>query len=574
MNRFLTKFIRTHSLKSVIFIYILIFSLLTLFILTKVSNFFMVNVIMDNYLTSYMESIYSSFEYMLNDMLNNISISSVNFTSWSDVYNVILDNNIGNSEKEQLIEKYTNEFINNNNIISAIDIITNDGVIYRNSKNNIELPSIDNTFTSTIIPSKMSIYNQPIQVDSEYYIAVGTKYRDFFTGFDMGYLILYIPESSFCSTYQEAILENSSFFIIADDRIISHSDKTMLGATVFLPQESDDTKKASVLQHSKDIIGKYSVSNPNVSTDLSIAAILSSDNLYNISNKMKIYVYGISAVAFILTLIITLIFTQRLLKHYTMYKQDIKDFSQNPKKEFVFHSSNELKELTDSFNVMVKTINQLIEDISIAQENQREAEIKALQSHINPHFIYNALDSIVCMAKIEKQSRIEETAYALATFFRIGLSGGEKLITLRNELKHAKSYIQVQQTRFPDTFKVEFDIPDELLECKILKITIQPLLENCINHAFKKKSKKKKITVTARASENNKFIILTVADNGIGFTQNPLTIQKQDKIHGGYGIYNVQQRLKLEYGNDCGLSYEINEAGGTNAIVKIKYIID
>lgn len=572
MNRFLTKFIRTHSLKSVIFIYILIFSLLTLFVLAKVSNFFMVNVVMDNYLTSYMESIYSSFEYMLNDMLNNINISYVNFTSWSDVYNVILDDNIDNSEKERLIAQYTNEFMSNTNIISAIDIITNDGLVYRNSENNIELPPIDSTFTSAVIPSKISIYNQPIQVDGEYYIAVGTKYRDFFTGFDMGYLILYIPESSFCSTYQEAILDNSSFFIIADDRIISHSDKTMLGATVFLPQESEEN--ASALQHSKNIIGKHSVSNPNVNTDISIAAILSSDNLYNIVNKMKIYVYGISAIAFILTLVITLIFTQRLLKHYTMYKQDIKDFSQNPKKKFVFHSSNELKELTDSFNVMVKTINQLIEGISIAQENQREAEIKALQSHINPHFIYNALDSIVCMAKIEKQSRIEETAYALATFFRIGLSGGERLITLENELKHAKSYLQVQQTRFPNTFEVEFDIPDELLKCKILKITIQPLLENCINHAFKKSSKKKKITVNARVSENNNFIILTVADNGIGFTQNPLTIQKRDKTHGGYGIYNVQQRLKLEYGNDCGLSYEINEAGGTNAIVKIKYIID
>lgn len=572
MNRFFISYIRNHSLKSVIITYILLFALLTLLILTKVSDFFMSGIIMDKYLTSYMNSVYSSFEYTLSDMLTHINISSLNLTAWNELYTIIQDNQMTYQEKEQKIHNYTSEFLNSHHLIAAVDIITYDGTTYRNSKNGIILPKIESSFTDTITAAELSIYNKPILSDGEYYIAAGNKFQDFYTGFDIGYLILYIPESNFYSIYQEAMLKDSSFFVLADDRIISHSDKSMLGAGIFLSEELYQEKKLSVSRYSKNIVGKYNIRKPTLSTDISIIAIISGDSLYKIVGQMRFYVYCIFGIVLLIALIVAVLFTQRLLKQYTQFKQDMQKFAENPQKRIIFHSSNELRELENSFNVMVKTINQLIEENSVAQEKEREAEIKALQSHINPHFIYNALDTITCMAKISKQPKIEQTSYALADFFRIGLSGGAKLITLQNELKHVKSYLQVQKTRFPDRFDVEFDIPDELLDCKILKVTLQPLVENCVRHAFKNLKTKGKITIMAEADSDHHFILLTVADNGSGFDTNPLSVQKKNKTDGGYGIYNVQQRLKLEYGEDCGLSYEINESGGTSAIIKIRYI--
>lgn len=572
MNRFLISYIRNHSLKSVIITYVLLFALLTLLILTKVSDFFLSGIIMDKYLTSYMNSVYSSFEYTLSDMLTHINISSLTLTAWNELYTVIQDDHMASWEKEQKVHNYTNEFLNTHNLVAAVDIITYDGTIYRNSKNELHFPQISQEFTNTIVSAEMSVYNKPIFSNGEYYIAIGNKFQDFYTGFDIGYLILYIPESNFYSIYQEAMLKDSSFFILADNCIISHSDKSMLGSGIFLPEELYEEKKLSVSWYSKNIIGKYHIRTPTLTTDISIVTIISGDSLYKIVNQMRLYVYCILGIVLLIALIVAFVFTQRLLKQYTQFKQDMKEFAKNPKKQIIFHSSNELRELENSFNVMVKTINQLIEENSVAQEKEREAEIKALQSHINPHFIYNALDTITCMAKISKQPNIEQTSYALADFFRIGLSGGEKLITLQNELKHVKSYLQVQKMRFPDRFDVEFEIPDELFDCKILKVTLQPLVENCVRHAFKNSKTKGKITIMAAADSDHSFILLTVADNGCGFDVNPLSVQKKNKTDGGYGIYNVHQRLKLEYGEDYGLSYEINEFGGTSAIIKIKYI--
>lgn len=573
MNKFLLNYIRNHSLKSVIITYILLFALLTLLILTKVSDFFMSGIIMDKYLTSYMNSVYSSFEYTLSDMLTHINISSLNLTAWNEIYTVIQDDNMADLEKEQKIHNYTDEFLNTHNLVAGVDIITSDGTTYRNSKNELLFPQISQEFINTIVPAEMSIYNKPIFLNDDYYIAAGNKFQDFYTGFDIGYLILYIPENNFYSIYQEAILKDSRFFILADDRIISHSDKSMLGSAMFLPEELYEEKKLSVSRYSKNIIGKYHIRKPTLSTDISIVTIISGDSLYKIVNQMRLYVYCIFGVVLFIALLVAFIFTQRLLKQYTLFKQDMSEFAKNPKKRITFHSSNELRELENSFNIMVKTINQLIEENAIVQEKEREMEIKALQSHINPHFIYNALDTITCMAKISKQPQIEQTSYALADFFRIGLSGGEKLITLQNELKHVESYLQVQKARFPDRFDVEIQVPEDLLNCKILKVTLQPLVENCVRHAFKGSKSKGKITITATADNEHRFITLTVADNGRGFDENPLFTQNKNKVGGGYGIYNVQQRLKLEYGEECGLTYKINETGGASAIVKIKYII-
>ena len=569
MTKFFANILRTRSLKSVITVYVLAFSLISLLIFTKISDVFMSDIIMDKYMASYTKSVYSCFEHTLSDTLTQISMSALNITTWQHLYNIILDDSLESGTKAEIINEDMDEFLRNHNLIAAADIITNNGELYRSTKGGLILPEkIDSDFIGLITRDGMTVNKHPIHANNNYYIAIGNRFTNFYNNYDVGYLVLYINENELYSIYQKSLLQDSSFFIICDNYILSHSDKSLIGSQVYLPKELYDESTA-ITRYSKSIVGKYKLQKPNLVSDLSIVTILSADSLYAVAAKMKQQIYCIFGISLVLALITAVVFTQKLLNQYTAFKKNIVKFSADPGTKISFSSTNELHELEESFNSMVITINNLIEENTAAHEHQREAEIKALQLHINPHFIYNALDTITCMAKLSGQKDIEQASYSLASFFRIGLSGGQRLISIRNELEHVKSYLRIQQMRFPDKFDVDFSIPEDIMECKILKLTLQPLVENSILHGFKGIKYKGKISICASKDYNSRTITLTVADNGVGFTKNPLTAFLHENPNNGYGLYNVQQRLKLEYGNDYGLSYEINETGGTTAIVKI-----
>lgn len=571
MKNIFNDYIKRHSIKKVIIQFILLFSVASILLLTSISSAFMSKVVVDSYLTSYMKSVHSNFEITLSNTLTQINLSSLNITTWLDLYNLLLDNYMGKDEKQNSINVYLNEFLDNHSLIYAVDIITNDGDTYRCSKNGVLLPETDNSFLDTIKLSAMSVNPQSIVANGEHYIAFGTKFRNHFNRYDIGYLILYIRERELYSIYQDSLLPDSTFFILSDGYIISHSDKSAIGSSVYIPSETYNNEKLSISRYSRNIIGKYQLQNPMLTSNVSIVTIISSERLYKIVTNLEHYTYFIFIFTLILAILIAFVFTQKLLNQYAKFKKNIVEFTYDPTKKIKFKSTNELYELEESFNTMVKTINNLMAQNSIANEKQRDAEIRALQAHINPHFIYNALDTITCQAKMAKQPDIERTSYALASFFRIGLSGGERLIPLKKELEHINSYLTVQQIRFPGKFDVNIDIPEELLSCKILKVTLQPLVENCIKHAFHQISYKGKILITGTKNISGDTVIISISDNGIASKINPLSVYKASE-EGGYGIYNVQQRLRLEYGENYGLFYEINEIGGTTVTIRIKYI--
>ena len=208
--------------------------------------------------------------------------------------------------------------------------------------------------------------------------------------------------------------------------------------------------------------------------------------------------------------------------------------------------------------------NELIERNNIEKEKQRRAELAALQAQINPHFIYNALDAIAWYAKIEKQSYLADMVYELATFFRISLHKGENIIKVSEEISHVESYIAIEQMRFPGVFEVEYKIQEDLLDEKMIKIILQPIVENSIKHGFDNMDSGGKINITGYKNENGD-IIFEIEDNGHGMDFNPLYVEKSKR---GYGIRNVNERIRLEYGEEYGLSY--NSIPGEGTIVKVK----
>lgn len=241
------------------------------------------------------------------------------------------------------------------------------------------------------------------------------------------------------------------------------------------------------------------------------------------------------------------------------------------------HNVDEITELGISFNLMIGRIRELVNAKLREQENLKKAELKALQAQINPHFLYNTLDTIVWMAESNKTGQVIDIVRALSSFFRIALSKGKEWISLRQEIEHVSSYLTIQKMRYRDILDYKIEVEEELLDSTILKLTLQPLVENALYHGIKTKRNGGTIVVRAkRIGEEN--VLLDVQDDGVGFTPYKLA-QLQDSLaedldeismgEGGFGLKNVHKRIQLYYGKEYGLSIQSQYRGGTHVSVTI-----
>lgn len=240
------------------------------------------------------------------------------------------------------------------------------------------------------------------------------------------------------------------------------------------------------------------------------------------------------------------------------------------------HSNDEIGEIYNSFNKMVKRIQQLIKEVSEQSRREKEAELRALQAQINSHFLYNTLDSINWLAIKYGVDDISLIVNSLANFLRYSLNKGREFITIANELEQVKRYITIQKFRLKNKFDVRFYVDKEVLSYTIIKLTLQPLVENSINHGFDGIDYKGLIEI--KAWKDDRYVYLEVSDNGKGGdveSLNSMLLENENEIleNRGYGIRNVNERLKLYFGEDCGLNFEDNEYGGITVTVKVRAVL-
>lgn len=238
-------------------------------------------------------------------------------------------------------------------------------------------------------------------------------------------------------------------------------------------------------------------------------------------------------------------------------------------------NEDEIGQLTRNFNQMVTKMAILIENQFKLGRDIKSKELKALQAQINPHFLYNTLDLINWMSVKYKATEITYLVNALSRFYKLSLSKGEDFITLSDELKHVKSYVLIQNMRFSDNIHLEIDISEELLQLKVLKIILQPLVENSILHGILEKEEETG-TIRINGELENDILILRIEDDGIGMSEDilqdiPSDIPSNDSH--GYGVKNINERIKLIYGMEYGLSYISQPGIGTTAIIRIPAIV-
>lgn len=228
---------------------------------------------------------------------------------------------------------------------------------------------------------------------------------------------------------------------------------------------------------------------------------------------------------------------------------------------------SEMAVLSQSLNTMIDKINELLEQVTEEQIRLRKAEFELLQSQINPHFLYNTLDAIVWLAESGEHKKVVSMVGSLSDFFKTSLNQGRDVVSIREELQHVRSYLEIQQVRYQDILNYEIQVPEELEQYRIPKITIQPLVENALYHGIKNKRGPGKITISGRC-EGESFVLL-IEDNGIGMTPERLQqiteeIENENPAERDiYGLYNVNERIRLNFGEKYGISIESTYGEGT-----------
>ena len=234
--------------------------------------------------------------------------------------------------------------------------------------------------------------------------------------------------------------------------------------------------------------------------------------------------------------------------------------------------TREVQELSDSFEHMVLRIQELMTTVREEEVNLRKTELKALQAQINPHFLYNTLDSIAWMCEQGRNADAVKMVHALARLFRISISRGHELIPIAKELEHAESYLQIQMYRYKNQFTYTFDVDPDCLGYYCNKITLQPIIENSINHGLDLMVEEGRIDVRVRFDGDD--IVFSVQDNGVGMGPEQLEAIMQ---HGptdrtGIGIKNVNDRLKIYFGRNYGLSITSEPDVGTCVEIRMPRI--
>ena len=235
------------------------------------------------------------------------------------------------------------------------------------------------------------------------------------------------------------------------------------------------------------------------------------------------------------------------------------------------YSGAEVSKLSDSFNTMIDKVNELLEQVTVEQERLQKARMELLQAQINPHFLYNTLDAIVWLAEAGEQKRVVNMVGSLSDFFRTSLSRGKDIISIKEEITHVRSYLEIQQVRYQDILKYEIDVSEEFYEYVIPKITIQPLVENALYHGIKNKRGLGMIRIEGKKEEE--CFVLAIEDNGIGITEERLVQVREgieNKVLTGkdmYGLYNVNERIRLNFGEKYGIFIESKYGEGT--VVKV-----
>lgn len=390
-----------------------------------------------------------------------------------------------------------------------------------------------------------------------------------------GCFVFFMPETAI-SYYLTGFgtEEGYSYIIRKDGYVFSHVDQDYVGKLYFYENiyELDGGSSLRTLQmgDEKKIVnvGPMQRLNERYGGEYYLVSILDYGHYYGTFDLLTWLLVGIMVTVFLVGVLVAVLRAKKLSKPIAELNANIEETIRTGRKGlWKPDEGDELYMLEEKYDEVITHLFRLIQKNREDAEVQRQLELEALQMQINPHFLYNTLDAVSWMARLKKEPEIEKLAVNLAKFFRLSLHKGDKFVTVGEELELTAHFLEIDKIRFPDRVDVRFETDESLLNYSTLKLILQPIVENAVKYAFE--DRKGHLIIRTKLVGGD--IVFEVEDDGIGFDVSDDTVTHKKKSDlSGFGLKNVNERIKLEYGEAYGLEVFSRKGEGTKVTIRIQ----
>ncbi|WP_116190932.1 cache domain-containing sensor histidine kinase [Paenibacillus taihuensis] len=419
-------------------------------------------------------------------------------------------------------------------------------------------------------------------------LSLGKRINNINTGQELGRLVLNIKESALSSIFGKIGTGEQGSYMLTDPSgmVVSTPDATKLLKPI------EDTVLRDWVQTAKDqsVIGRFQSSKQLVvSSEMDkfgwkMISMEPYTKLTEDSRKITMLIAFIGLLCFLFALMGAGILNRLIARPIVLLTKNMKLVKEgNLSLRLPVRTNDELGLLASGFNTMIARINQLLDNVRFEQKKKREYELALIQSQIKPHFLYNTLDVIYTLAEFGRVKDVQRTTKSLADYYRIVLSKGREAIVLQDELQGLRDYLGIQRLRYADIFDYQIDVQPDVMSCTVLKLTLQPLVENAIYHGLKTKGSFGHLWVSG--CREGDYLELRVRDDGVGIPPErlPLLLKPgglDEEAHIGavsaagnsgssFGLRSVDSRIKLYFGEEYGLTINSELGAGTEIFVRL-----
>lgn len=527
----------------------------------------------------------SSLEYTIKQIKTNIENK---LKYYREITSIVVSNktmnvHINNSFEDDLARiegyRYISEFLNtlmiNNSVeINNIVIYSDNRLLYHDDKN---IRFFDDEYVMSELLEQIQnsnnsiLWASPGKKGNKYLFSV---FRVLDYNFEKSSILeLVIDEDSLFRLIEDEIHDKDIFISNEDGIIMTSSQRENIGLHIGELGLGLDILGENSGKLYKGKNGQQNIVVFNTTADgWKVISYAPTNILLEGIEKIKRYILFTSIISVIFAGLITLVFSRGFEKRIQLLTRKMEKIQEGDFDTTInISGEDELGNLGRSFDIMKQKLKDLFDEINESNRQKHEAEIEALHSQINSHFLYNTLSSIRWLSCKYKVDEIKEIVDMLSTFYRIALGKNSEMISIRDELEHLKAYVFLQKIRYGDLIDVEYDIDDGILSYSTVKLVLQPFVENAIFHGRSEEENKVNIVVKGYFF-NNKDIVFEITDNGIGIRQEVLqSINKGEykRKGGGYGVINVYKRIKLYFGDEYGVKLFSTYGEGTKAVITI-----
>lgn len=465
----------------------------------------------------------------------------------------------------------------------------------------------------------------PEDFRSKGFLTVSRLLKDPVTGENKGIIVIFIKEKTIEDMYNKYLLEKGGVIFVLDKmaRVISHPNKDLIGKEILGNIDSrvlkhDNGYYLSERGSQKELISFWTL---NKKKGWKIISVIPRESLMDMAKEIRNTTIFITLSSILISVIGAYVISSKVSKRIINVAKDMDNVEREYPDDFISKlgeninlanikktlkviksvedkavksilennwdrahndsSNDEVDKISRSLNTMTRKIKTLVEEVYKQKLLKREAELRSLQSQINPHFLYNSLEKIKGIAELEGSPKAAEMITALGKLFRLNLSRGNEIITINQEIEHIQLYLSLQSLGRKSKYEVDINIEEDILDCVIIKMTLQPIVENAILHGLERSFDRNKIGIKGFSCGNQ--IIIEVIDNGKGMNQETLKRLKQFiSVSGtmavesdrkfGIALKNVNERIQLYFGKEYGIFIESEEDIGTTITIKIPMI--